>query len=107
MKNKLGTIVKYWLLLFVLSASTMFSACGQKEKEQTGPSPTVMPTATETPVEEPTKVPAVQKEFEEFTNELFVNEIVLNTINLHYTLAYPELTAAAAGSEWKESPVIL
>ena len=28
--------------------------------------------------------------FEDFTEELFKNEIVLNTINLHYTLAYPE-----------------
>lgn len=31
-----------------------------------------------------------QKAFEAFSEQLFKDEIVLNTINLHYTLAYPE-----------------
>ena len=31
-----------------------------------------------------------QEAYEEFTEQLFKDEIVLNTINLHYTLAYPE-----------------
>lgn len=31
-----------------------------------------------------------EERFEEFSNELFKEDIVENTINLHYTLAYPE-----------------
>ncbi len=33
---------------------------------------------------------AVEKNFDEYTNQLFMDEISSNTINLHYTLAHPE-----------------
>lgn len=92
MKHKLGTVVKHWFLLLVLSVTMMLSACGQKQEAE--PTPTVAPTVTVTPVPTPTLTPEptpdVQLLFDEFANELFVNEIALNTINLHYTLAYPE-----------------
>lgn len=47
------------------------------------PTPTPTPTPTEVPSE-------TARLFEEYTVELFKSEIVLNTLNLHYTLAYPE-----------------
>ena len=86
MKHKLGTVVKHWFLLLVLSVTMMLSACGQNQNAE----PTIAPTATATPVATTTPTLEVQSQFDEFTNELFSNEIALNTINLHYTLAYPE-----------------
>lgn len=41
------------------------------------------------PTDEP-KTLSESEKFDAFTDELFKDEIVLNTINLHYTLAYPE-----------------
>lgn len=32
-----------------------------------------------------------QQRFEEFTNEIFLSEVTLNIINLHFTLAHPEV----------------
>ncbi len=37
-----------------------------------------------------TETLSVSEQFDAFTDELFKSEIVLNTINLHYTLAHPE-----------------
>ena len=33
---------------------------------------------------------ATPEDFDTYMDDLFLNEIVSNTINLHYTLAYPE-----------------
>ena len=60
------------------------------------PTATVEPTATSTPTPTlsptptPTPGPSASELFDEYTEQLFLNEIALNTINLHYTLAYPE-----------------
>lgn len=64
-----------------------------------GVEPTPVPTAGPTEVPQPTTAPEltpepenskVSEDFEAFTEQLFYDEIVLNTINLHYTLAHPE-----------------
>jgi len=46
--------------------------------------PTVTATVTATPT------PGTQELFDAYTERIFQKEIALNTINLHYTLAYPE-----------------
>lgn len=77
----------------------LFAACGRETVQDFIPTPTAAeqpaeptkePTATPLPTQSPTPVPETTERFEAFTEELFFNEIVLNTLNLHYTLAYPE-----------------
>ena len=90
---------KYILLFFVVSALLCLAAC--KKAEGTGNVPTAgpenitkipdeTPVPTETPTPTPTPGPTTEELFDTFTEELFLSEISLNTINLHYTLAYPE-----------------
>lgn len=94
-KKKLSAITVVLLLLF--------SACSGETSQNNPPTPTTagqtadittnpteVATPTLTPTIIPTPVPETGERFEAYTKELFLNEIVLNTINLHYTLAYPE-----------------
>ena len=60
----------------------LFAACTQKPQETIETVVTVSPTAIPTPT--------AQERFDDYTERVFRNEIALNTINLHYTLAYPE-----------------
>lgn len=89
-----------WLLLAATVLSLLMAAC--EEDRQTTPDPTAAPTATPietlpptaTPTEAatptPTPLPTTEELFDAYTDQLFLEEIKLNTINLHYTLAYPE-----------------
>lgn len=89
--------MKYNKRLFavlVMSMAVLFAACSKGDEQENNLTPTTAPTvtigvaATETP--SPTPTPSTQELFAAYTEELFLNEISLNTINLHYTLAYPE-----------------
>lgn len=93
-KQKKCNDTKKYLLLLASAALLCLTAC--KRVENTGNS-TPLQSAdaiTQVPVDtqEPSLTPAPTTEelFDAFTEELFLNEISLNTINLHYTLAYPE-----------------
>lgn len=66
----------YRFLSLLLCLALLFSGCGQKNP---GTEPTPTP-----------ELPDYVAMFDEFTDELFHDEIVLNTVNLHYTLAHPE-----------------
>lgn len=77
----------------------MLSACSKETVQENLPTPTVAeqsiaptagPTMTMAPTVTLTPVPETAELFEVYTEKLFLNEIALNTINLHYTLAYPE-----------------
>ena len=81
--------MRHWkknLLGFVMVLTVTLTACGGKwgsrEQDVTGDALLV----TTVPAEQPTEADL----FEEYTEQLFRDEIVENTINLHYTLAYPE-----------------
>lgn len=89
--------MKYKKKIFAVCAMSMavlFAACSKGEEPKTNVTPTTTPTvtlgvvATETPT--PTPAPTMEELFDAYTEELFLSEISLNTINLHYTLAYPE-----------------
>ncbi len=54
------------LLLVIFFVVSILPGCSQKQNKNTS------------------------EKFDEYTNQLFVDEITSNTINLHYTLAYPE-----------------
>ncbi len=79
-------------ILLVTFGVLMLAACGkQQNTENAVPNAvtaTVAPTATSTPT--PTPAPTTEELFDAFTEQLFLDEIKLNTINLHYTLAHPE-----------------
>lgn len=84
---------KHILLLITAVALLLAAGCGKETTNQpVSGTPTVAatkaPTATEAPT--PTPAPSTSELFDAYTEQLFVNEIALNTINLHYTLAYPE-----------------
>ncbi len=77
----------------------MLSACSKETVQENPPTPTVAeqsitptagPTTTMAPTVTLTPVPETAELFEIYTEKLFLDEIALNTINLHYTLAYPE-----------------
>lgn len=74
------------LLGFVMVLSVVTTACGgvlgsSKSGASGNPSQAAMV---------PTEAPTASDLFEDYTEQLFLEEIVENTINLHYTLAYPE-----------------
>ena len=90
---------KYVLLLMTAAALLLAAGCGKETTNQPvsgtptvaatkAPTETVAPTATSTPT--PTPAPSASELFDTYTEQLFLDEIALNTINLHYTLAYPE-----------------
>lgn len=64
--------------IIVMFMMLCYGACQQKQEE------------TSTAPMQATITATVSSRFDEFTEKLFCNEIVLNTINLHYTLAHPE-----------------
>jgi len=71
-------------LVLVLAVST--TSCGQIagiQNSKTSGNISAVTTA-------PTKPPTVSDLFEAYTGQFFLEEITENTINLHYTLAYPE-----------------
>jgi len=86
------------ILLWAIIGLTFFTAACAEEQEgdadiSSKPSPTitVVPSETTPGVSgTATPTPTVEQQFDAFTEQLFLDEIVLNTINLHYTLAYPE-----------------
>ncbi len=105
MKRKNVKYVGMALLLAVL----LFSGCNNNERPAVKPTPTgaqevsVTPQETGMPAnptesltqvpqetETSTPVPEDVARFDAFTEELFLSDISGNTINLHYTLAYPE-----------------
>ena len=75
-----------WLAVFFVAAVLTLSGCHPGTEKQPTPTPTAMPTATPNPQEENKGSAA----FDQFTDDFFRSEIAANTINLHYTLAYPE-----------------
>ena len=76
---KYKSMLKQILLTGILAVTVVTAACAKETKpEQT------VPTVTATPT------PTTEERFDTYTEELFRSEIVGNTINLHYTLAYPE-----------------
>ena len=81
---------KKCMLLLITATLVLFGACNKETGKDitptTAPTATVAPTATATP----TPAPSTAELFDAYTAQLFVDEIALNTINLHYTLAYPE-----------------
>jgi len=91
---------KKLLLLLTLAVMLLAAACG---KQQTGGAPeattpsvtpavtlTAAPTEVATPTVSPTPTISMEELFDAYTEDVFLNEIALNTINLHYTLAHPE-----------------
>lgn len=93
--------VKY-VGMAVLLAVLLFSGCNNNERPAAKPTPTAQPGPTggentpaptgeaDAPQVTLTPVPEDIANFDAFTEELFFSEISGNTINLHYTLAYPE-----------------
>lgn len=94
-QNKYNRRKKYFFAAAVV-AILCFTACSKSEN--TGnPNPSLVAEAiTQTPINtpepsvDPTPSLTAEERFDAFTEELFLNEISLNTVNLHYTLAYPE-----------------
>ena len=78
---------KKLLLLILLAFILLAAACSNGKTEKEAVSTTVTPAieATVTP-----KPATTAERFDAYTEQLFLEEIGLNTINLHYTLAYPE-----------------
>ena len=89
------------ILMFLAGiALVALVSCNEAEKSQTTSSPSIdtsvtliatatpMPTSTPTPT--PTPCPDTVELFDAYTEDLFLREITLNTLNLHYTLAHPE-----------------
>lgn len=84
---KYKTMLKQMLLTGILAVTVVAVACTKTTGSgQTGS------TVTETPIPTVTATPTLttEEQFDLYTEELFRSEIVGNTINLHYTLAYPE-----------------
>lgn len=94
-----------WITLWTslcLMALVLCAGCGKETPPEAVPTqtatpvptntPTPLPTATSTPTPVPTATPTpvCWDLFDEFTDEFFKQEVVGNTINLHYTLAHPE-----------------
>lgn len=97
MKRKFRTQMKSMLAMVMMFAVLLLNGCGGKEQEAaptatTAPTATAAPTATVAPTDVPVSEADMEKaaQFDDYMNELFKSEIALNTINLHYTLAYPE-----------------
>lgn len=86
------------ILLWAIIGLTFFTAaCAEEQEGDADISSTPSSTATVAPSETTpgvsgtaTPTPTVEQQFDAFTEQLFLDEIILNTINLHYTLAYPE-----------------
>lgn len=70
-----------WRLLSLLLCLSLIAGCTKPEQDNS---------PTDAPEKRPSESLSVSEQFDDFTNELFRSEIVLNTINLHYTLAHPE-----------------
>lgn len=85
MRNKMRHLKKS-LLSMVLLFSVVITGCSMEGRDKKGNTGETMAEATVMP----TKPPTVSDLFEEYTEKLFFREIAENTINLHYTLAYPE-----------------
>ena len=89
---KYNKYIKKLLLAGAVSVMMLCVACSKGQTAENSatltPTITVAPTATATPT--PSPVPEVQTRFDTYMEELFLKEISINTINLHYTLAYPE-----------------
>ena len=98
---KYKKILSAWV---AMAAVALFAACSQPVSEFV-PTATPALTATDIPgaanatdspeptaTVQPAATPAIvtRETFESYTKELFLREITGNTINLHYTLAYPE-----------------
>lgn len=83
---------KKLMLLLTLAVLLLAAACGKKQTgpEETTPTGTPAATVTVAPTETPTPSVSMEELFDAYTEEVFLNEIALNTINLHYTLAHPE-----------------
>ena len=86
------------LLAFGIVLLALLAGCSKEQNKEkyptetatvtTVPTDAATPTPTFTPTPSPT--PTMEEMFDAYTEELFLNEIKLNTINLHYTLAHPE-----------------
>ncbi len=86
---------KKFLLLMSLAVLFLAAACSKEQKPGTvtptkAPAATTAATPTSTATPTPTPTPTMEELFDAYTENLFVEEIKLNTINLHYTLAHPE-----------------
>ncbi len=99
--------MKYKKSLLLLTAMVVAMLAGCSNEQKTGavltptnaptvtgaagtPAVTEAPTLTVEPTQTPTPAPTTEELFDAYTEQLFLDEIRLNTINLHYTLAYPE-----------------
>lgn len=84
---------KLLLTLITMVTVLLAAGCAQETTNQPAsgtPSAEATETAAPSITTTPTPTPNYVELFEEYTEQLFLDEIVLNTINLHYTLAYPE-----------------
>lgn len=63
-------MIKRTLLLLLLSISLLLGGCSKRQPQ--------------------TEQEKTQSAFDEFTNTVFLDTVTSNTINLHFTLAYPE-----------------
>lgn len=73
----------FWRLISLLLCLSLLAGCTKPGTENPTPTPDSKGTV-------PSESLSVSERFDAFTDELFRSEIVLNTINLHYTLAHPE-----------------
>jgi len=79
----------FWI---IVTSVLLIAGCGKGNEVNSAVTgtPAAQTTATPMPTETPTPTPSMEELFDEYTEKLFLDEIKLNTINLHYTLAYPE-----------------
>lgn len=88
------------LLSLTLSCALVFSGCAHSKKTSESISSSETTTTAQTTTESPTTEASVditskeaieeQEAFDEFTDEMFRDEVSANIINLHYNLAHPE-----------------
>lgn len=81
---------KWNVMLLLLLTLLTCSACNGNDRPAEKPTPTGKVTQAPAETMTPTTSPIYSAEFDSFTEQLFLNDIAANTINLHYTLAYPE-----------------
>jgi len=83
--------IKKLLLWTSFAAILLMAGCAKGKTDDisvTGTPAAETQEATATPA--PTMAPTMEELFDEYTEKLFLEEVKLNTINLHYTLAHPE-----------------